>query len=258
MKLSHRLFVIPLALGAIVTITDRAMAAGTGPVTTNLGLWLEADQGLASDGSTWADQSGLGNNATALPGKNPTVVADVFNGLPAVEFRHQAMSLAAPPITSQQFTIVVLATDKTTTKSKSTGFREIFSNWDGTNTTTSVYLGTTYVDPIKVRFTDYIGGEEQGDTGVGTVGRASKGFVLVGVSSAADAQVYLNGKLLYDLGTTLAPRDLSTSFYLGEQGSFAGEYWSGDIEEILVYNVALTRKEVTQDWEYLKAKYAIP
>jgi hypothetical protein len=64
--------------------------------------------------------------------------------------------------------------------------------------------------------------------------------------------------MLYHLGSPLPPRDLSTSFYLAEQGSFAGEYWNGDIEEILVYSVALTSKQINQNVAYLKAKYALP
>ena len=255
MKLRHKWFVIPMAVGLVVAGTDRVTA---GAVTTGLTLWLEADKGLASDGSTWADQSGLGNNAAALPAGNPTVVPGVFNGLPAVEFNGQAMSFAAPVITTQQFTIVVLVVDKTNKHSTNTGFREIFSNWDGTNSDTSVFLGTAYIKPTKVRFTDAIGGQDQGQTGVGTIGNPQNGFVLTGVSSATDAEVYLGGKLLYNLTTALPPRDLSTSFYLGQQGSFAGEYWNGDIEEILVYNVALTPKQIKQDQAYLKAKYGIP
>ncbi|MFZ3374711.1 MAG: hypothetical protein WA183_04075, partial [Chthoniobacterales bacterium] len=123
MKLSHKFILISSAVGLIVSNTGWA-ATGLSPVTTNLTLWLEADQGLASNGSTWADQSGLGNNATALPTGNPTVVPGVYNGLPAVEFNGQAMSFAAPVITTQQFTIVVLAIDKTNRHSSNTGSRE--------------------------------------------------------------------------------------------------------------------------------------
>ncbi len=213
-------------------------ATGLSPVTTNLTLWLEADQGLASNGSTWADQSGLGNNATALPAGNPTVVPGVYNGLPAVKFNGQAMRFAAPVITTQQFTIVVLAIDKTNKHSSNTGFREIFSNWDGTNSDTSVFLGTTFINPTKVRFTDAIGGQDQGQTGVGMIGRPQNGFILTGVSGAKDAKVYLNGKLLYDLGSAIPPH--------------------GDIEEILVYSVALTPRQIKQNVAYLKAKYALP
>src|SRR4051812_33692089 len=42
--------------------------AQTLPITSGLQLWLDADTGVTTNGSgqvtTWADQSGLGNNAT--------------------------------------------------------------------------------------------------------------------------------------------------------------------------------------------------
>jgi hypothetical protein len=257
MKFRQKMFLVLLTLGLAIANPGRAAVVGSSPVTANLTLWLEADQGLATDGSTWADQSGSGNNATALPGENPTVVPGGFHGLPAVEFNGQAMSFAAPVITTQQFTIVALVVDNTNKHSSNTGFREILSNWDESNADTSVFLGTTFIKPTKVRFTDAIGGMDQGQTGVGMIGKPQNGFMLTGVSAATDAQVYLRGQLLYDLGTALPPRDLSTPFYLGQQGSFSGEFWNGDIEEVLVYSVALTPKQIKQDWQYLKTKYGL-
>ena len=52
-----------------------------------LKLWLKGDSNTGADGSvitTWADQSGLGNNATAVNG--PTVKAANLNGLNTVQF----------------------------------------------------------------------------------------------------------------------------------------------------------------------------
>jgi hypothetical protein len=111
MRLNYKCIVTFIALGLALPNLSRAAGVGSSPVTTNLVLWLEANEGLASDGSSWADQSGLGNNATALPGQNPTVVPGGFNGQTAVEFNGQAMSFAAPVVTTQQFTIVALVTD---------------------------------------------------------------------------------------------------------------------------------------------------
>ena len=111
-----------------------------------------------------------------------------------------------------------------------------------------------------MRFTDDIGGAtdpNHNQTGVGVVKKAPATFVLAGVSSATDAAVYLNGKLFYDKGAALAPRAFGTNFYIGEQGSSPFEYWNGAIEEILVYNTALTPAQITQDTKYLKAKYGI-
>ncbi len=66
------------------------------PVTSGLRLYLRADVGVtnssnpATDGgfvTDWADQSGNGNNATALgPAHRPTFVANAVNGQPAIRF----------------------------------------------------------------------------------------------------------------------------------------------------------------------------
>jgi hypothetical protein len=251
-----------LILAAISSLSAVGFVSATRADTPVPGasLWLEADQGLAADGSTWMDQSGNGNNATALPGGAPTVVPGVFNGLPAVQFTGgQAMSFANQIITSQQFTIVALVTDATTPSSANLGFREIFSSWDPTNETTSVFLGTTSVNPVAVRFTDDIGGATDPNghvqTGVGAVPNPSSLFVLSGVSASTDAQVYLNSGLFYDQGVALTGRDLTTGYYLGEQGSSPFEFWNGDIEELLVYNTALTPLQIAQDDTYLMQKY---
>lgn len=242
---------------AALGLPSGALAAA--PVTSDLALWLEADQGLAPDGSTWADQSGNGHDATAL-GSAPTVVPGAINGLPAVQFSGgQAMSLSGQVLTSQQFTVVALASDVTTAGSPNTGFREIFSNWDPSNSVTSAFLGTTSVDPVKVRFTDDIGGATDPvntQSGVGQVPNPSNLFVLAGVSGASDAQVFLNGGLLFDKGSAISARDLTTGYFIGEQGSSPFEYWNGDIEELLVYNGALTPAQIAQDTAYLAQKYS--
>ena len=259
--------------GALKPVAGSPFPAGNGlaslaitpvtaePVTTNLVLWLKADAGLAPDGSTWADQSGQNHNASALSGQSPTVVPGAFNGLPAVQFGGgQALSIAWQVLTSQQFTIVAVVTDNTTKKSSYTGFREIFSNWDASNQETSVYLGTTGGSPITMCFTDDIGGATDPlhmNTGVGRVPAPRSGFVLTGVSGNLNASLYLNGKKFYKKPSALSSRVLSTSFYIGDQGSGALDYWNGDIEEILVYDSALNSAQFRQDSGYLAAKYGI-
>ncbi len=77
------------------------------------------------------------------------------------------------------------------------------------------------------------------------------------MSSSSDAQVFLNSGLFYDEGSPLATRDLSTGWYIGEQGSSPFEYWSGNIEELMVYNTALDPSQITQDYAYLAQKYGV-
>jgi hypothetical protein len=233
-------------------------ASADGPATSGLSLWLESNQGLAADGSSWLDQSGNGHDATALPGQNPTVIPNAINGLPAVQFGGgQALSIAGQVITGQEFTIFAVATDATTSAA---GFREIFSNWDTSNQTSSVFLGTTGF-PVAVRFTDDIGGANDPihtQTGVGEISNAGSPFVLTAVSGSTDAFLNLDGSPFYDNGAPLSTRDVSsTGYFLGRQGSSNFEYWNGTIEELLVYNGALTSSEITQTEDYLLSKYGI-
>jgi hypothetical protein len=229
------------------------------PPTTGLALWLKADVGLAADGSSWLDQSGNSHDATALNGKAPTVVAGGLKGLPVAVFNGgQAMSIAGSVLSSQQFTIIVVATD---TGAPGHGFQETISNWDGNNADTSVFLGTTE-DPMgktkfvdRIRFTDAVGGADQGQQGQGKISKPAVPFTFTGVSSSTDATIYLASKLEYDLTTPLPTRDLTFPWFIGQQGSSPFEAWNGDIAEILVYNRVLTTVEFKQTLAYLHKKW---
>ena len=121
---THR---VMMAITAAILAAAPAAAAPKA-YTTGLTLWLQADKGLATDGSSWADQSPSAFTATAL-GTGPAVTAGAIKGLPEVKFSGQALSLNGAPITGQQFTIVALVSDATA-KGGYNGFREILSNWD--------------------------------------------------------------------------------------------------------------------------------
>src|ERR1035441_7289557 len=77
---------------ATVALATASLQAQTLPVTTGLQLWLRADAGITTNASgvvtNWADQSGVGNNATSPdPTKAPTLQLNAFpNGLPALRF----------------------------------------------------------------------------------------------------------------------------------------------------------------------------
>jgi hypothetical protein len=237
--------------------------AQTGPVKTGLSLWLKADAGLAADGTSWADESGNGHNATALSGQAPTVQADGLNGLPVAVFAgNQVMSIAGPIVSSQAFTMIAVATD---TSAPGTGsYREILSNWDSSTGVNSIFLGTVWGTvkgklADRFRFTDAIGGADQGQTGQGHIKAPAKAFILTGVSAKAKAFVEVDGKTQYRLAGGLPTRDLSEPWVLGRQGLNAagdgGEYWSGDIAELLVYSRSLKTSELAADVAYLTAKW---
>jgi hypothetical protein len=252
-----------MKFGAFVAAACLAIAsqepATAGPVTTDLSLWLEADNGLATDGSTWADQSGNGHNATAVQGQAPTYVPSAINGLPVAHFSGaQLMAIAGQVVSSQRFTIIVVGTDESTQQHGD--FCDVVSNWTGSTGTRSVFLGTVWKRPgnkflDRVRFTDEVGGSDQGQEGVGRVKNPTAPFILSAFSANNSVRVYVGSKRQYELGKHLKRRDFSGGWFLGDQGNCFCEYWLGDVAEVLVYNKALSPSEFQADIGYLKAKW---
>jgi hypothetical protein len=42
---------------------------------------------------------------------------------------------------------------------------------------------------------------------------------------------------------------------IGQQGNINGEFWHGDIAEVIVYDRALAGDELQDVWNYLRARY---
>jgi hypothetical protein len=252
-----------LLLGAIASMAclSSESVAGPGPSKQGLTLWLEADKGLATDGSSWADQSGNGHNATAVAGEAPSYVLNAINGLPAAQFNGSSdMSIAGSLLTSQQFTILAVVTDASKYDGNNFEFREILSNWSSKAPEQSIFLGDLWTNATgktedRIRFTDAIGGEDQSDTGVGKIKRPSEAFILGAVSAADDATVQLGSKVQYRLQQPLSTRDLTEAWYLGRQGEADVEHWNGYIAEVLVYDRALSKKDLKKAVAYLKSKW---
>jgi hypothetical protein len=254
----------------IVLVVIGLLLAGVGqtqagPISSGLVDWFRADAGVTADAagnvSAWADQSGQGHDASqGALGLQPLLVNNALNGNPVVRFSGlgQFLSIAGQPLTSQQFTIIAVVND--TRASGDGSFREVYSNWGGGNGITSVFLGTTGSSPVRARFTDEMGGATDPlhtQTGFGDISNPATHFIFTGVSGASDATIFQNTNLIADKGSPLSFRDLTTAYHIGSQGG-AGEFWQGDMAEILVYNRELSSAELQQDWSYLSQKYATP
>jgi hypothetical protein len=229
-------------------------------VTNGLALWLAADSGIATNSgglvSAWSDQSGEGHSGSqASSGGQPAFLPNQLNGLPVVHFSGgQFFSLAGQVLTSQTFTVFAMTRDQRT----DTNFRELISNWDNTtgNQLTSMFLGTTALNPVRVRFTDNFGGADQGQTGVGIVSNPTNFFILTAVSGATTVALYQNTTNIAFNASPLTPRNLGGGYVVGRQGTGTfDEYWHGDIAELIVFNRELTATELNQVWQYLAAKY---
>lgn len=243
-----------LSLG--LSVSPAAFADGL-VITNGLSLWLGADNGVSTNGAgkvtAWADQSGAGHGATqGLASYQPAWVPGLLNGWPVVRFSgSHFMNLSGQVLTSQAFSIIVVTCDV----SLSTSYRELFSNWAPAYGGSSVFFGTTAQSPVRARFTDDFGGAGTGQTGVGALINPGTHFIFTGVSGSNHVALYQNTDLLTNRPSALSSRTLTGSYVIGQQGTLNGEFWNGDIAEMLVYNRALSASELASVWQFLLTKY---
>lgn len=215
-------------------------------------LHLRADAGIEKDSNggviRWKDLSTAGHDATqADEQRRPSWVADGIKGKPAVRFngQRQFADLAGPVLTSQQFTVFAVVRD-----SGNHGHRTLFSNWNGAagNSGTSFFFGTT--TDTAVRLSDDF-------AGVGHVASPQTPFLLVGQSTMNDVSIFQNLTELARKKSSLAPRNLQTAYVLGRQGNLDGEYWTGDLAELLVFDRQLTDAERIAVSQELADRYGL-
>jgi hypothetical protein len=222
-------------------------------VTDVLTLHLRADLGVEVDAqgqvSQWTDSSSRAAHATqAVLEHRPRLVANALQGLPVVRFTGDGrfLNLAGTVLSGPYFTIFAVVSDR-----GSPGHRTLLSNWSGKdgNSTRSIFLGLT--GERTVRLSDQF-------ASAGEIADRERPFLFTAVSGSQDAAVYLQGVLLASLGAPLSDRRLDTPWVLGQQGNIDGEYWNGDLAELLVFDRELSETERRQVEHDLAVKYGLP
>ncbi len=222
------------------------------PVTSGLVLSLRADQNVTADAagrvSQWGNRASGEHFATQTEvTQQPLIIKDAINKQPAIRFngQRQFLKLAGKLLQAQSHSIAAVVTDR-----GQPGHREIISNWSGRdgNAGTSVFLGLT--NDATVRMSDSF-------VVSSPVPNRTQPFLLMAVSGASDATVFVNDSLLAKRGGPLNDRRLDTPWVIGQQGNIDGEYWTGDVAELLVFNRELTEPERRQLWSYLRDRYGL-
>ncbi len=215
-------------------------------------LNLRSDRGLRLDETggavSWEDTSGEAHHAMQVNElSRPKLVADAINGHPALRFdgKRSFLKLAGSVLASQQHTIIAVASDQ-----GSGGHREIFSNWDGPggNSVTSTFVGST--GGATVRFSDNF-------AAAGELRNQRQPFIISAVSGAHGAVVFQNGGQIARKDVPLTKRNLKPPYVIGRQGTLNGEYWNGDIAELLVFDRALSDDERELVEGYLRHRYGL-
>ena len=217
-------------------------------------LHLAADAGVQVDADgrveSWNDQSGQSHHASqAIAAHRPLLVRNAIHGRPTLRLdgKKRFLKVSGQVVTSPAFAVFAVVSDHSTTKQH----REIFSNWNGAagNSGTSLFLGMTGADSIRLS-DDF--------SGIGAIQSRSTPFVLSGFSDSTGVSVQQNGEELASRAQGLSPRNLKTEYVIGQQGNIDGEYWHGDIAELLVYDRELKDTERQAVTQYLVEKYNLP
>lgn len=223
---------------------------------SGLMLWLDANNSLTLSGSdvtTWADISGSQNNATQSTSLDqPTLVTNAINGLPAVAFNGSSQFLQLPAgfanFTSGCSIFVV--TNPTTV---STGARFIdFGNGSASN---NVLLDEPSSSGAALYV--YNGSSPTNVTSSSAITLNQFQLLEAVHNGTASATISTNGVFGAQNNSMNSINNTSrANNYIG-QGSGGGNYFQGQIAEILVYNRAVTASEQASIEGYFLGKYQI-
>lgn len=222
-------------------------------------LWLDASDadgnGYAGDDTTsgslatWVDKSGNGVNFTqSTAGSRPTIQSNIVNGKRVIRFdgSDDIMSNTVYMGTTKS-TIFAVAKGNA-----SGGHNRILHAGSSTD-------GIMFFGSYLGNFAAFYGNGSWNDTSANTrtISVTTDYRILSAVNDAGStttlAYPYVNGlEQNAKTGTTTT----YTGLLLGGYGG--GQYWDGDIAEVIVYNRALTDAERKKVENYLGEKYNLP
>jgi len=266
------------------------LGAPSSPVT-GMQLHLEADTGVTKTASAlralsgsaststsanaisqWDDQSGNARHATmSTAERRPRLNESVFNGLPAVSFlkdlpgggnattvaNTQALDIPFhSDLNPVQYTIFMVASGSPFYESASNG--PFIQNKGSGN---SGYILFHDQDNQRIQFSAYQSG------GVQTISSADNSFtqtpviITAQVSGTGSSQIMtlrMDGASVATATSLNLEEKTSGAFNIGYNGTLSGgDYVSGNISEILIYDSALSSSDLLKNEAYLAKKYNI-
>jgi hypothetical protein len=222
--------------------------------TANLALWLKADAGLytdnagtipaTADGDTigrWADQSGNGYHASqTTAGSRPTL--KIINGKRYIRFDGTADNLGSSTLTLGT-TCTIYAVVR---RGSGTGFRRVISNEN------NFFLGENITSSVIYRgwASFYGNGSAWGTTATHgnfshLYNAADTYYLLCSVQSGGTDTAFANGVQVNSRSNSMVA--FTDGYTVGSQPGGGGQWWDGDIAEILIYSTnhdSTTRQQV--------------
>lgn len=220
--------------------------------SSQLSLWLNAQNGVTISGSgvsTWADQSGNGNDANqTIDSARPTNPANIVNNQPSIQFDGNNNLLNLPDFASgfsagETFITIQVVNDPIPTAA--TG-----GLWD---------FGADNAAMTRFPWTTGVIYDEWGTTSRKTTvnpGTPLTQFNIYNVSSIpAEWANRLNGVQLFTTNSNIV--GFQTDPVIGFSANGSGGHLEGNLPEMIIYNNGLTLVERILVENYLSALYAI-
>jgi hypothetical protein len=216
-----------------------ATSYGFSPKQLSPALWL-ADRG--NDPAIWEDLSGNGRHATqATAASQPAIVTNGLNGRQVRRFDG----------------VNDMLTGSVWSNGQTTSFFIVFKkNTFGTNTAVFQY-GTSNGHGL------YVNASDQQDWVARSVALRTNGNVGLSakivslIRSESVAYMYSNGLQNTIINSTSSQLNATGTFYIGNWEQ-ASQYISGDIAEIIAFDLALSTSNRQLIEKYLSIKYNIP
>lgn len=217
--------------------------------------WVRADLGITivTGVSAWADQSGGGINWTQANTTLQPTIGSGINGLPTLVFdgtgdRLQASNTVANTITNSSGTVYIVCKPTSltiTTATRANQAHRVFTD-------TADYLGIGMQNAAAgVLASNYDG---TWDTASDTSAGANVATILTWMHGGGTLTVRRDNRTAV---TTASGNTQLTSGTFCIGGSTT-TFFTGEVAEVIVYNVALSGADDTAVRAYLSARYAIP
>lgn len=129
------------------------------------------------------------------------------------------------------------------------GYEEVLAQWSYATSSNAFFFG---FNSSNIRFSD-----NWNNVTVSGAETINAWMNIVGVNfGGSNAHIYINGNLMAVRGSALTYTGTG-NMIIGRQGELGGEYFSGKIGQILIYNKALNKGEILNNYYSSKANYGL-
>jgi hypothetical protein len=254
----------PTTVKAMATVGNTSSAITTSLIqidatTTNISrdgltLWLRSDTGVSTSGSSvtnWTDVSGTGNSASqSTPSKQPTLISNAINSLPAVNFASASSQALQLPSGQADFTAGASIFIVTKPTSVTAGARFIdFGNAAGSNNVQFYQPSNTAAD-LRI----YNGATPNSVSSSNAVTLNQFQLLEAIHDGAGFAAIYTAGVQGAGGAINNITNVTRTGNFIGQ--SFSGSpFLNGQIAEVLIYKRKLSLQERIAIEKYASSRY---